>query len=48
LGKYSVLLIYITSTVFLLRAIEVWGSRENLLKELLIRDAKRKNYQHGE
>lgn len=27
------------------KAIEVWGSRENLLKELLIRDAKRKNYQ---
>ncbi|XP_069692159.1 proton-coupled zinc antiporter SLC30A9, mitochondrial isoform X2 [Periplaneta americana] len=30
------------------KAIEVWGSRENLLKELLIRDAKRKTYQHIE
>ncbi|PSN50832.1 Zinc transporter 9 [Blattella germanica] len=27
------------------KAIEVWGSRENLVKELLIRDVKRKNYQ---
>jgi hypothetical protein len=30
------------------RALEVWGSRENLLKELLIRDAKRKAYQQSE
>lgn len=30
------------------KAIEVWGSRENLIKELLIRDAKRKTYQQTE
>ncbi|XP_023725417.1 zinc transporter 9 isoform X2 [Cryptotermes secundus] len=30
------------------KALEVWGSRENLLKELLIRDAKRKAYQQIE
>jgi hypothetical protein len=30
------------------RATEVWGSPENLLKELLIRDAKRKTYQQSE
>ncbi|KAJ9597059.1 hypothetical protein L9F63_027051, partial [Diploptera punctata] len=29
------------------KAIEVWGSRETLLKELIIRDAKRKNYQQN-
>jgi hypothetical protein len=34
--------------VFSLRAIEVWGSHENLIKELLIRDAKRKAYQQSE
>jgi hypothetical protein len=39
---------YYCHCVFSLRAIEVWGSRENLIKELLIRDAKRKTYQQSE
>jgi hypothetical protein len=43
----TVLLISVTS-VFLLRALEVWGSHDNLLKELRIRDAKRKTYQQSE
>jgi hypothetical protein len=37
-----------TTPVFLLRAIDVWGSREKLLNEIRIRDAKRKTYQQSE
>jgi len=44
------IVVIITDSVFYFspRAIEVWGSHENLIKELLFRDAERKTYQQSE
>lgn len=44
------IVVIITDSVFFFssRAIEVWGSHENLIKELLYRDAERKTYQQSE